>query len=929
MSTWIYRLARASYRARRRVVATWLAILIVLGGLALTVGGSFNDEFDIPGAASQRALDGLRMTFPEAAMASASIIVLAPEGQQVTDAPIREAIEDEIVAIEEVEWVALAQSPFNEYVDGLISDDRTAALLNVRVTEGNTTSTFTDAQRDVLRQSGQRLQEAIPGSEVHVGGDLFSFSMPGLTPVEAIGVGVAIIVLLVVLGSLWAAMMPIISALVGAGVSILLIVIAAGVIPIMSTTLLLALMLALAVGIDYSLFIVSRHRDQLATGMDAEESAARATATAGSAVVVAGSTVIVALVGLSIAGMPFLAIMGIFSAVAVAIEVALALTLLPAMLGFAGERIRPRAGRALGGLPPAEAAEAAAAAAADPDAWARASRWWVRVVTRAPALTIAAVVVLLGALSLPTQSLQLALPNSGQNPPGAPDRTTFDVISERFGPGYNGPLVITGPIVESDDPMGLVTELADEVEQVPGVKLVAMAVPNPNADTGLIQVIPTTGPDDPATTQLVRDLQVLVDDWAATRGVHMAITGYTAVALDVSAQLAGALLPFGLFVVGLSLVLLTVVFRSLVVPIKAALGYLLSVGSAFGLTALVFNLGWFKEVINLPEAVPVISFLPIILMGILFGLAMDYEVFLTSRMREEYVHGNRTNPTEEGFVHSAKVVVAAALIMVSVFAFFVPEGTGVIKPIAFGLAIGVAIDAFLVRMTLGPAVMKLLGHKAWWLPRWLARRLPHMDAEGEAITHQLSLADWPHPGADHAIYGEGLGASTEAATLFSGVDVDLPRGGTLVLDGPAPSRRALTLALAGRLALTEGELKVLGLVLPQQTGPLRRRALWLKGSDPDAERTLTRAAHQDHVDLVVVDDADRLPAAARGALERLTAHEGVSLVLAASDADVLADLVPAQRVRAELAAPALDPLPDAPAEGGARTLDPALAGGTR
>lgn len=886
MSTWIYRLARASWRARRRVVATWLVILVVLGGLAAAVGGSFNDEFDIPGASSQMALDELKMTFPEAALSSANVIVLAPEGQKVTDPAVQGAIEDGIAVFEELDWVEMAQSPFNEYVDGLISDDGTAALVSVRALEGFGPSNLTDAQRELLVEAGAAVQAQIPGSEVHVGGDLFSVSMPHVSAIEAIGVGIAIIVLLVVLGSLRAALMPVISALVGAGASVLVIVIAAGVIPIMSTTLLLALMLALAVGIDYSLFIVSRHRDQLATGMDAEESAARATATAGSAVVVAGATVIVALVGLSVAGIPFLGIMGVFSAVAVAIEVALALTLLPAMLGFAGDRIRPKEARlALAEGRPIE--EHAA-----PDAWTRASRWWVRVITKVPLITIVAVIALLGGLALPAQNLQLALPNSGQNPPGAPDRITFDLVTERFGAGYNAPLVITGTIVESTDPMGLVTELADEVERVPGVKLVAMAVPNPNADTGLIQVIPTTGPDDPATQELVRNLHALTDTWRADRGLDMNITGYTAVALDVSAQLAGALLPFAVFVVGLSLVLLTVVFRSLVVPIKAALGYLLSVGAAFGITTLVFNLGIGKEVINLPEAIPVISFLPIILMGILFGLAMDYEIFLTSRMREEYVHGNRTNPTEEGFVHSAKVVVAAAIIMVSVFAFFVPAGTGVIKPIALGLAVGVAIDAFLVRMTLGPAVMKLLRSKAWWLPRWLDKRLPAMDAEGEAITHQLSLADWPHPDATQAIYGEGLGAATDGAFLFGGIDLDVARGRTLVLDGPAASRRALTLALTGRLALTSGELKVLGLVLPQQARDLRRQALWLDGTDPDAVALLSRAADSERIHLVAVDDADRLPVPAREQVARLASDPELTLVLAGADADALAALDP-------------------------------------
>ncbi len=880
VSTWIYRLARTCWRARRRVVAVWLIAIAAIGVLAATVGGSFDDEFRIPGASSQVALDQLRMTFPEAAMSSASIVVLAPSGAKVTDAAVRGEVERAASELEEIEWVALAQLPYNEYVKGLISDDETAALLNVRV-DGYSVSTFTDAQREQLREVGTRLQQAIPGSEVHVGGDLFAMNMPTVTPVEGIGVLLAVVVLVVVLGSLWAAMMPIVSALIGAGTSILLILAAAGITPINSTTMILALMLALAVGIDYSLFVVSRHRDQLATGMEVEESAARATATAGSAVVFAGLTVIIALVGLGVAGIPFLTTMGIFAALAVAIEVVLSLTLLPAMLGFAGERLRPKPSKRKkegGGF--------------------NASTWWVGVVTKVPALTIAIVVVGLGALAIPAQHLQLALPNSGRNEPTAPDRITFDVISDRFGVGYNGPLVITGTIVESTDPMGLIDELKADVEQVPGVKMVAMAVPNPNADTALIQVIPTTGPDDPETTELVHRLRALFPVWQQEHGVNMALTGFTAVAIDVSAQLAAALLPFGIFVVGLSLVLLAIVFRSVWVPVKAALGYLLSVGAAFGLTTLVFNQGIGNQFVNLHDAQPIISFLPIILMGILFGLAMDYEVFLTSRMREEYVHGNHVDPTEAGFVHSAKVVVAAAIIMIAVFAFFIPEGGGTIKPIAFGLAVGVAFDAFFVRMTLGPAVMSLLHGRAWWLPKRLARRLPHMDAEGEALAHQLSLADWPTPGATQAIYGEGLGAATERITLFEGVDMDVQPGHTLVVTGDAAPRRALLLALTGRLALTSGELKVLGLVLPQESGTLRRRATFVDAADPDAARALTDPVG----DLVAVEGADHLAADAREALLHLIqrAAPGLTLVLGAADADRVRDLIPASRNRDEL-----------------------------
>lgn len=871
MSSLLYRIARVCYRAGWRVVAVWVAIVVALGGLTLVSGGSFDDDFVIPGASSQVALDQLRMTFPEAAEASASMVVLAPEGGTVDDAVVRDAMEAEAERLEELDWVSAVQLPHNEYIEGLISDDRTAALLNVRVKEYSV-STFPDDLREVLNEHGESLEAAIPGSEVHVGGDLFSMSLPHLSPIEAIGVGVAIVVLVLVLGSFRAAMMPLVSALVGAAISLMLVVISSAIITINSTTTMLALMLALAVGIDYSLFIVSRHRDQLATGMDAEESAARATGTAGSAVVFAGLTVIVALVGLGVAQLPFLTIMGVYAALAVAIEVLLAITLLPAMLGLAGEKLRPKASDK-----PARFGERGP------------SHWWVNVVTGKPVITIVVVVAILGALTIPMKDLQLALPNSGRNPPGAQDRVTFDLISERFGVGYNGPLVITGSIVESTDPMGLLDDLRADIEGMPGVRMVAAALPNLNADTAMIQIIPETGPDDPATAQLVEDLRARAPEWEAEHGITTSVTGFTAAAIDVSSRLAQSMLPFGLFVVGLSLVLLAMVFRSIWVPLKAALGYMLSVGAAFGITALMFNQGIGKELINLPEPVPVISFFPIILMGILFGLAMDYEVFLVSRMREEHVHGNTVNPTEEGFVHSAKVVVAAALIMIAVFAFFVPAGEGVIKPIAFGLALGVAIDAFLIRMTLGPAVMKLLGERAWWLPQWLADRLPVMDIEGESLAHELSLADWPAQGAPQSIYGEGLGAEADGTVLFHDLDVDVLPGHSLVVSGPVKARTALLLALSGRLALSAGELKVLGLVLPQQAGAVRARSVVVDVHARDVEHFLGGPL----ADLIVVPDADQLHGPARDALAALADNLGErTLVLGVPDPRSVADVVP-------------------------------------
>ncbi|MFV0405295.1 MAG: MMPL family transporter [Propioniciclava sp.] len=866
MSTFIYRLARASWHRRRLVVAAWALVLTIIGALAATVGGSYDDDFTIPGASSQKAFDQLSMTFPEAAMTSATLVVIAPDGASMHDAGIQARLESGATQLERVSFVEQVQLPYNEYVDGLISSDGSTGLVSVLL-DADGASDITDEMRAELVAIGGELEASLPeGSEVHVGGDAFAISLPTVTIVEALGLVVAIIVLLFTLGSVRAAVMPVINALVGAAISILLIQAASGVFSINSTVLLLALMLALAVGIDYSLFIVSRHRDQLAAGMEAEESAARAVATAGSAVVFAGLTVVIALVGLGIAGLPFLTVMGIFAAIAVASEVLLALTLLPAMLGFAGERLRPKP-------------------VADRKPRVNLFAWWVGLVTKVPALTVAIVVVGLGLLAVPATQLHLALPNSGHNPHEAPDRLTYDLISERFGPGFNGPLVITGSIVESDDPIAVIDGIKADVEAIDGVELVQMAVPNESIDTMLINVVPATAPDDPATDLLVERLREQAPAWEDEYGVTTYVTGFTAVGIDVSTQLGRALVPFGIFVVGLSLVLLTMVFRSLWVPLKAALGYVLSVCAAFGLVTLVFNQGIGRQLINLTDPQPVISFLPIMLMGILFGLAMDYEVFLTSRMREEYVHGNRTDPVEQGFVHSAKVVVAAALIMVSVFGFFIPEGDATLKPIAFGLAIGVAIDAFIIRMTLGPAAMKLLKQRAWSLPPWLERRLPVLDAEGEAITHELSLADWPTPGATQVIYGENLGVSTRAGReLFAQVDLDVEPGHTLILSGDDPGRRALLLALTGRLALTSGDLKVLGMVQPQESGRLRRRSTFVDGADPDAARALADPVGE----LVVVDNVDRLSAEATAALRRLTDAapddtEATTVVLGAAD----------------------------------------------
>ncbi|HQE32732.1 MAG TPA: MMPL family transporter, partial [Propionibacteriaceae bacterium] len=509
---------------------------------------------------------------------------------------------------------------------------------------------------------------------------------------------------------------------------------------------------------------------------------------------------------------------------------------------------------------------------------------------------VVVVIAALGALSYPAKDLWLSLPNAGQLPAAEPARQTYDAISREFGPGFNGPLVVTMQLVESTDPLGDIAGMRADIEKIPGVKLVAIATPNQNADTGMIHVIPTTGPDDPRTELVVDAIRDKVPDWQARYKTTAYVTGMTAVGLDITERLSGALLPFGIFVVGLSLVLLTMVFRSIWVPVKAAFGYLLSIGSAFGATTLVFNKGWFMNVVNLHETTAVISFFPIITMGILFGLAMDYEVFLVSRMREEHVHGgDARQAVHDGFVHSAKVVAAAAVIMFAVFAFFVPNGEGAIKPIAFGLAVGVAIDAFVVRMVLVPAVMHLLGERAWWLPGWLGRLLPSLDVEGESLAHQLSLANWPTPDDKHVVYGEDVAIGDDPARglrsgveLLTGLDLAVSPGQVLVVAGPADRRAGVLLTISGRMAPSAGRLKVLGHVLPDSASKVRAKSLLV---DPHT-RGVAHRLETTSAPLVLVDDADHLHGSERAALAELLTHrEGRAIVLSCARADSVRELI--------------------------------------
>ena len=849
MSSLLYSLGRWAYRSRRLVLVSWLVILVAIGGAAAVFNKGLDNSISIPGTESQAALDSLSTTFPQVSGASAQIIVVAADGQFITDPTYEDALNAAADNMATLPQIDNATSPFNERINGAISNNDKAGLISIQFS--GPTAEITDASLAELEKATEQLKADLPeGSTVSLGGQIYSQSMPTVTATELIGVGVALVVLVFTFGSFLAAGMPLITALLGVGISIALIFLATAFAKVTSTTPMLALMLGLAVGIDYALFIISRHQDELRKGDTPEEAAARATGTAGSAVIFAGLTVMIALVGLGIAGIPFLTTMGVAAAVGVGVAVVISITLIPALLGFAGERLRPKPKKT----------KKAEAKAHTPN---RFFLGWVTAVTRFPVVTILAVVAVITVVALPALNLRLALPDAGSNAPTDRSRITYDLVAENFGEGYNGPLLVTGTIVTSTDPLGLMDDLKAELEKIPGVAAVPLATPNMTADTGIIQVIPEGAPASEETKALVHAIRDKHDYFQDKYGVDLAVTGFTASGIDVSERLGNALLPFGIVVVGLSLILLTMVFRSIWVPIKAAVGYLFSVVAAFGVVTLVMQEGVGANLIHIDRPGPILSFMPIIVMGILFGLAMDYEVFLVARMREDYVHSGKARKSiVTGFVGSAKVVTAAAVIMFAVFAAFVPEGDVNMKGISLALAVGIFVDAFIVRMTFVPAVMQLLGDKAWYMPKWLDRVLPHFDVEGEGVQHELELANWPGD-KNLAIAAEDIGLTNAegSRSYFRKLSFTLPAGTTLFVTGSDKiATSALLLALSGRLDIETGKLKVANMVLPVRSGAVRSRVALIDVST-HANRNTVEAiedASSEKPQIIILDNIDFL-----------------------------------------------------------------------
>lgn len=595
----------------------------------------------------------------------------------------------------------------------------------------NTNSVDPEVKESIV-EIGQQLQDAGIDAEYSVE---ITQENKLVGPGEAVGLAIAAIVLMLALGSLVAAGLPIAGALLGVGVGLAGALAATHFFDMHAMTPALALMLGLAVGIDYALFIVNRHRTQILDGRELTDSIAHAVGTAGSAVVVAGTTVAIALTALVVTPVPLLGQMGLVAAATVAVAVCVALTLTPALLRLVGTRvISRRTWRKHGYAQPGVAPEGAAG----PDADDVFGAGFVKGVTRRPALVVLAVVALCGILAVPALSLRLGLPDGSSEPADSTAHQAYAEVDEHFGAGANGPVIAVATLDEAaQDEDAVLVEQSTIVRQLGTVGGVHAVIPFGVSDdrrTLAFQVVTEAGPADEETSETVRLLNASAGPIGEATHSEIGLTGQTVANIEISEQLGQALPPYLGIVIGLSLILLTVVFRSILVPLVATAGFLLSVGASFGAAVAVYQWGWLGSLLGVDTPGPMLSFMPIMLIGVLFGLAMDYQMFLVSGMKEAHAHGtDARSAVRHGFTHGSKVVLAAALIMAAVFAGFVFAHLTMIRPIGFALAVGVLVDALLVRMTLTPAVMHLLGEAAWWMPRWLDRILPDLDVEGTAL----------------------------------------------------------------------------------------------------------------------------------------------------------------------------------------------------
>ena len=725
MSVFLYQLGRACVRHRWRTIGAWLITSIVLIGLNQAVGGELTNGFVVPDFDSQSAYDLLADRFPAEGGINAQVVVEAPTGSLLSDPVQRKVIEGISAALQTIEGVARVVSPIPGQT---ISPSGTIGLFRVAYNPDLMPSV---SMLEDLEEAGRNAVGTSGALRIEFGGDLYnSVDQPETGVGEILGLVSAVFVLLLAFGSIVAMGLPIGLALFGLALGI------GGIIGLVAIAMNvpewtpnMASMIGLGVGIDYALFIVTRFRESLADGLTVEDAAGRANATAGLSVIFAGGTVVIAILGLATAGLPFMTAAAVAVSIVVALMVVASITILPALLGWAGHRVNPKKMRINQEIRPSSG----------PGGW---QRWGDHVAKHAWPYMLSTLVLLL-ALTAPVLDLKLGFPDQGNVPEERTSRQAYDLLADGFGPGFSGPLLVALDTANVSDQELKV--LATTLRNDPGVAFVQPPERSPVGEAAIILIFPTTAPQDPKTVALLNRIRGPIFSSVLSDESRAHVGGATASFADVSERVQNRLPIFIAGVIGLSFILLMLVFRSILVPIKAALLNLLSIGAAYGVLVMVFQWGWGLGLIGLQESVPIVSFIPMFMFAVLFGLSMDYEVFLLSRVKEEYLlSGDNSQSVIFGISNTARVITSAALIMISVFLGFVTNPDPILKMMGLGLATAIFVDATIVRVVLVPASMKLMGDANWWFPKWL-EWLPRLDIEGEAALPPRELQSASQP----------------------------------------------------------------------------------------------------------------------------------------------------------------------------------------
>jgi RND superfamily putative drug exporter len=711
----LYAIGRFCSRHHYPVIAVWVLAAIALLAIGHASGSKTSENLTLPGTDSTIATELLEDNLPEQAYGSNPLVFEAPSGK-LTDPKYAQPVAETVKRLEALKDVNSAVSPLSPQGAAFLSKDQTVGYIPVVLSIGP--GEIDEAEAERILDSAEPAEAAglQPAVGSYVGQQL---SKPATETSEAIGLAAAVIILLFAFGTATAMMLPIVSAVIGLACALSLIRLLEQVLEVPGVASTLATMIGLGVGIDYALFIVTRHKLQLGEGMEIRESIARATATAGGAVVFAGFTVVIALCSLAFAGIPLVSTLGFTAAIAVVVAVTAATTLLPAMLGALGPHINSLRVK-LGQTHPDDK---------EPHGWRR----WAERVSARPWIATAVAMLILIVLALPIFQLQLGQNDISALPEETTSRQAYDSLNKGFGPGVNGPLLIASEFKTPAEAKAVLPQLQKAVAGAKDVKVAGEPTLDEENTVAVFTVISKSEPWADETVDLVEDLRGSVIPQALQGTQAQAyVGGQTAGYIDLATQISDKLPLMIAIVVALSFVVLLVAFRSLLVPVKAAAMNLLSVAAAYGVVTAVFQLGWGSSLIGLDHSIPIVSFVPLLMFAILFGLSMDYEVFLLTQMREHFKeYGDERRAVVEGLANTGRVITSAAAIMVCVFTSFVLSGNPVVKEFGVGLAIAIAIDSTVVRCLLVPAVMVLLGKRAWWLPRWMEKAIPHVSIEGE------------------------------------------------------------------------------------------------------------------------------------------------------------------------------------------------------